>query len=92
MTYPPQQVFILIWFTIFCCSSVLLYIEHKRVSDCKCELWLIAKFLAIKEPIEKPTKWIFFILRWIIKSISWSEKSSNEIISLSKDDFPFKNS
>ena len=42
--------------TVFCCCSDRLYIEPKRINDCNRSLYLVAKFLAIKDPIEKPTK------------------------------------
>ena len=43
-------------FTICCCFSVLLNIEQSRINDSSLSLYFDAKFLAIKEPIEKPTK------------------------------------
>ena len=61
--------------TICFCSSLLLNVEHKSVRELSLLLCLEAKFLAIKEPMEKPTKCTFSNLSSSIKFNSCSEKS-----------------
>ena len=64
------------------CFSLLLYVEHKSVRELNLLLYFGAKFLAIRDPIEKPTKCIFSNLSSSIKFNNCSEKSSKVIFSL----------